>query len=317
MPMTQKDIVEHLLGLASRQQLIDRAMENCEHWFTNDSGEIDGWISRDLEKQFSAHTLVFKRADWDLIYIDTRIKLLASDGREIGHYRLITTLDGETDDNYLVIEISKANWEKAIDHPTQPGPITFEEFLTQYGDDDRYELHDGQVFELEPTGSHEEIVAFIDRKLNVQIDNLLLPYFLPQRCLIKPLGGRSGLRPDLVILDREQLIHDPLWAKEAIITRGTSIKLVVEVVGRGWQNDYVRKAHEYAILGIPEYWIVDYAALGGLEFIGRPKQATLTICTLGENGYYDKQRLRGTDAVVSRTFPNLTLTAAQVLSAGQ
>jgi Uma2 family endonuclease len=120
-----------------------------------------------------------------------------------------------------------------------------------------------------------------------------------------------------VLLDKEQLIHEPLWAREAIITLVTSVKLVVEVVSSNWQNDYARKVDEYAILGIPEYWIVDYAALGGLEFIGRPKQATLTICTLGENGYYDKQRLRGTDAIVSRTFPNLTLTAAQVLSAGQ
>jgi Uma2 family endonuclease len=131
------------------------------------------------------------------------------------------------------------------------------------------------------------------------------------------LGDWTGLRLDLVLLDKEQLIHEPLWAREAIITLVTSVKLVVEVVSSNWQNDYARKVDEYAILGIPEYWIVDYAALGGLEFIGRPKQATLTICTLGENGYYDKQRLRGTDAIVSRTFPNLTLTAAQVLSAGQ
>jgi Uma2 family endonuclease len=92
---------------------------------------------------------------------------------------------------------------------------------------------------------------------------------------------------------------------------------VVEVVSSNWQNDYARKVDEYAILGIPEYWIVDYAALGGLEFIGRPKQATLTICTLGNDGYYHKQRLRGTDKIVSRIFPSLTLTASQVLSAGQ
>jgi hypothetical protein len=39
----------------------------------------------------------------------------------------------------------------AIERPIQQKPITLEEFLTQYGDDDRYELIDGEVFDLEPT----------------------------------------------------------------------------------------------------------------------------------------------------------------------
>jgi Uma2 family endonuclease len=205
----------------------------------------------------------------------------------------------------------------AIERPIQLKPITFEEFLVQYSDDDRSELIDGEIFDLEPTGPHEEVAAFIDRKLNVQIDNLELPYFLPQRCLIKPLGDWTGLRPDLVVLDRNQLTSEPLWSREPIITLGSSVKLVVEVVSGNWQNDYARKVDEYAILGISEYWIVDYAALGGLEFIGRPKQPTITICILGDDGYYEKQRLRGNDAIVSRIFPNLNLTAVQVLNAAK
>jgi Uma2 family endonuclease len=204
-----------------------------------------------------------------------------------------------------------------IARPTQLKPITFEEFLVQYSDDDRYELIDGEIFDLEPTGPHEEVAAFIDRKLNVQIDNLELPYFLPQRCLIKPLGDWTGLRPDLVVLDRNQLTFEPLWYREPIITLGSSVKLVVEVVSSNWQNEYARKVDEYAILGISEYWIVDYAALGGLEFIGRPKQPTITICILGDDGYYEKQQLRGNDAIVSRIFPSLNLTAVQVLNAAK
>ncbi|MBD2329669.1 Uma2 family endonuclease [Alkalinema sp. FACHB-956] len=204
----------------------------------------------------------------------------------------------------------------AVERPTQLKPFTFEEFLAQYGDDDRYELIDGEIFDLEATGPHEEVAAFIDRKLNVQIDHSELPYFIPQRCLIKPLGDWTGLRPDLVVLDKTQLSAEPLWPKEAIITLGHSVKLVVEVVSSNWQNDYARKVDEYAILGIPEYWIVDYAALGGLEFIGRPKQPTLTICILGNDGYYEKQRLRGDDRICSSIFPSLNLTAAQVLSTG-
>ena len=94
----------------------------------------------------------------------------------------------------------------------QQRPLTFEEFLAQYGDDDHYELIDGEIFDLEPTGQHEEVAAFVDRKFNVQIDALELPYFIPQRCLIKPLGNLTGFRPDLVVLDRAQLAKEPLWS---------------------------------------------------------------------------------------------------------
>jgi hypothetical protein len=111
MSITQKEVIDYLQDLALRQKLFEEAMSGCGACFQNDGGEIDGWIPQDLEKQFFSHTLVFKRSDWDLIYIDTRLKLLASNGREIGHYRLISTLDGEIDDDYLVLELSKNDWQ--------------------------------------------------------------------------------------------------------------------------------------------------------------------------------------------------------------
>jgi Uma2 family endonuclease len=65
-------------------------------------------------------------------------------------------------------------------------------------------------------------------------------------------------------------------------------------------------------LGIPEYWIVDYSALGGTRHIGKPKQPTLSVCTLVD-GEYNIQLFRGQQAIVSPTFPRLNLTAEQVL----
>ena len=35
-------------------------------------------------------------------------------------------------------------------------------------------------------------------------------------------------------------------------------RLVVEVVSSNWREDYLRKRAEYAIIQVPEYWIVDY-----------------------------------------------------------
>jgi Uma2 family endonuclease len=198
----------------------------------------------------------------------------------------------------------------------QPRPVTVEQFIAGYSDDNRYELIDGEVFDLEPTGSHEQVAAFLDRKLNVQIDQLDLPYFILQRGILKPLGDFTAFRPDITVVDGTALAQEPLWAKESILTLGNTIKFVAEVVSSNWQNDYARKFEDYAILGIPEYWIIDHQGLGGELFIGRPKQQTLTLCVLAGDGRYQTTILRGNQLIVSPTFPNLKLTAEQVLMEG-
>ncbi|MUH01135.1 hypothetical protein F7734_56275 [Scytonema sp. UIC 10036] len=91
-----------------------------------------------------------------------------------------------------------------------PKLLTCDEFISLYGDNERYELIDGELVDMEPTGPHEQVASFISRKLNVEIDRLDLPYFIPMRCIIKPLGNLSALRPDVVILDRSTLDSEPL-----------------------------------------------------------------------------------------------------------
>ncbi|MBW4523339.1 MAG: Uma2 family endonuclease [Scytolyngbya sp. HA4215-MV1] len=202
---------------------------------------------------------------------------------------------------------------------TAAGLLTFEAFLSQYGDNDRYELIDGELIEMEPTGPHEKVAAFLGRKLNVQIDRQDLPYFIPFRCLIKPLAPGTGFRPDVIVLDERALANEPLWASEPVITLGSSIKLVVEVVSTNWQNDYARKVEDYSAIGIPEYWIVDYLGLGGRDYIGDPKQPLVAVYTLDATGnHYQKPiQLRGSDRIASLCFPDLELSAAQVLGAGK
>lgn len=196
--------------------------------------------------------------------------------------------------------------------------LTLDNFITQYGEDDRYELVDGELTDMEPTGPHEEVSAFVLRKLNVQIDRLTLSWFTPTRCLIKPLGTATAFRPDVVILDKAALVNEPLWQDEPVITLGTSVKLVVEVVSTNWQNDYARKVEDYSAMGIAEYWIVDYLGLGGRDYIGNPKLPTLSIYQLSASGnrYHKPAQFRGCDCIVSTRFPDLVLTAEQVFAAG-
>jgi len=206
---------------------------------------------------------------------------------------------------------------QANDQPIQQKPLSFDGFLTRYGGDNRYELIDGEVFDLEPTGLHEEVAAFVTAKICVQIDATGLPWFVLQRGLLRPSNmGLTAFRPDVAVVNRDQLTQEPLWPDQSLLTLGSSIKFIAEVVSSNWQNDYARKVEDYAVLGIPEYWIADYAGLGGTRHIGKPKQPTLSICTL-VNGEYEIQQLRGNQTIVSFTFPELKLTAEQVLRAGR
>ncbi len=56
--------------------------------------------------------------------------------------------------------------------------ITVNEFITQYGNSDRYELIDGELIDMEPTGPHEQVSSLVGRKLNVEVDRQNLPYFI-------------------------------------------------------------------------------------------------------------------------------------------
>ena len=205
----------------------------------------------------------------------------------------------------------------AVEQAIQQKPLSFDEFLARHGGDNRYELIDGEVFDLEPTGSHEEVVAFISAKICVQIDAIGLPWCVFQRGLLRPSNvGMTAFRPDVAVVDRDELVKEPLWSEQSILTLGSSIKFVAEVVSSNWQNDYARKVEDYAVLGISEYWIADYAGLGGTRHIGKPKQPTLSVCRLVD-GEYEIQQFRGNQTIVSPTFPGLKLTAEQVLKVGR
>lgn len=67
-----------------------------------------------------------------------------------------------------------------VDQAIQHQPLSVDEFIARYGGDNRYELIDGEVFDGEPTGAHEEVAAFITAQICVQIDNAGLPWFVLQ-----------------------------------------------------------------------------------------------------------------------------------------
>jgi Uma2 family endonuclease len=194
--------------------------------------------------------------------------------------------------------------------------LTFEDFLAWYPDDKgRYELIDGMVFDMTPTGDHEEVGAFIARKLNVDIDRQGLLCFIPRTYIVRPPVLATGYQPDVLVINKAELDHEPLWKKSSVLIRGESIKLAVEVVSTNWRDDYGRKLFDYEAMGIAEYWIVDFRALGARRFIGSPKTPTLSLHRLVDDEY-QVQQFRGDELVKSVAFPDLNLTANQIFQAG-
>jgi len=176
----------------------------------------------------------------------------------------------------------------------------------------RYELHKGNIIEMaQPAGEHEEIKGFLTVKLSGIIDRLGLPYLIPNQAIVRPAGKNSGYFPDVLVLNRTKLAQEKLWKKESILSEGASIPLIIEVVSTNWRDDYYLKFADYEEMGIPEYWIVDYAALGGRNFLGTPKQPTISVCRLVEEEYQIRQ-FRDSDRLISQTFTELNLTVNQI-----
>ncbi|MEH2440479.1 Uma2 family endonuclease [Nostoc sp.] len=198
-----------------------------------------------------------------------------------------------------------------------PKLVTFEEFVDWLPENRRvrYELHKGEIVEMaQPVGEHEEVKSFLGVEIPVEIKRLGLPYGIPNQVIVRPPEKDSGYFPDVLVLNRANLENEPLWKKKSTLSLGASIPLVIEVVSTNWRDDYYLKYADYEEMGIPEYWIVDYAALGGRNFIGNPKQPTITVCNLVDEEY-QISKFRDNAIIISQTFPELNLTPNQIFQA--
>ncbi len=195
--------------------------------------------------------------------------------------------------------------------------LSFEEFLNWDDDSGRsFELVNGVAMPLsEPTAKHEDVVDGLCRLLVDHCQSLNLPYVPRQSKQVRlnaaPGESESSRKADIVVFAKEE------WVRMRQISASAAAyippPLAIEVVSTNWRDDYRIKLNEYETLGIIEYWIVDYAGLGGVQYIGSPKQPTVTINRLID-GEYQAQRYQGEAIIVSPTFPQLVLTIAQIIA---
>ena len=188
---------------------------------------------------------------------------------------------------------------------------TFEEYLSyDDGSDRRYELVDGEIVELPPESPENDFLALNLRDLLITLVRRQLIRVHTCEIEVPVLKPREPANryPDLVILRAEHL--DLMGRRLTIKLDMPPPMLIVEVVSPGtettenYQRDYTGKRDQYAARGIPEYWLID------------PQRQTVLVLTL-KGAIYQEKSFTGQAAIVSSAFPDLKLTAEQILNAGQ
>ncbi len=195
---------------------------------------------------------------------------------------------------------------------------SFDEFIHWYPENSelRYELHDGVIIEMpKPKGKHSNLTGSLIEQLLIMIRQMGKGgiWTIPREAIVKPRRENSGYEPDIIVLNQDVIGLESRWESESIIQNADSVKLIVEVVSTNWRDDYYNKLRDYEEMGIEEYWIVDYAALGPRKLIGDPKQPTFFVCHLVD-GEYQMTIFRGNTPIVSPTFSQFNLSAQQTFS---
>ncbi|MBR8826754.1 MAG: Uma2 family endonuclease [Gomphosphaeria aponina SAG 52.96 = DSM 107014] len=189
--------------------------------------------------------------------------------------------------------------------PTSPSEkFTFEEYLFyQDNSDTRYELFRGKLIPMPtPTALHTDICKFLVYQFQRHFARANLSLVA-----VKNVGVRTEIDssriPD-VILCTPQLWQQVRSRKGAGVLDFEEVPtLVVEVTSENWRDDYIRKRAEYAMIDIPEYWIVD-ANKQRVRILTQPEK---------EDGYEHTDFLPGQE-IRSRQFPELVLSVAEILS---
>jgi Uma2 family endonuclease len=186
--------------------------------------------------------------------------------------------------------------------------MTLKEFLTyDDGTDTQYELEDGV---LVPMGTESTGNTSIGMFLISIFLGMAIPYYrLATKHKIEVRGGYANARyPDLMVHSEESFTAIDGRKEACVELTDPSPMLVIEVVSPGtestknYKRDYEWKPREFANRQIPEFWQIDSER-------GWVKVGTLV------SGVYQFETFQNQAAIVSPTFPELKLTAMEILSA--
>ncbi|MBP6015125.1 MAG: Uma2 family endonuclease [Candidatus Promineofilum sp.] len=196
-------------------------------------------------------------------------------------------------------KIGEPVWELAHLFPYQ-GRWSVEEYLAL--DTGRLvEYSNGYLeFPPMPTMAHQDIVSFLHALLKafIQKHQLGKVYFVP---VPVRLGGREYREPDVFFVSTFRVL-------EAAGTYPSGADLVMEIVSGSpadRDRDLVRKRRDYALAGIPEYWIVD------------PQEEVIIVLRLEGNEYVEHGRFTAGDTATSALLSGFTVPVGEVWQAAE
>ncbi|PPT05984.1 hypothetical protein CKA32_004494 [Geitlerinema sp. FC II] len=178
--------------------------------------------------------------------------------------------------------------------------LSFKEYCQLDDSDRRYELVNGELRLMNPpTMRHFFIAKFLERTFDAEIQRLQQPW-----TCVRGAGVRTGLAKsrlsDLMVVSLDAAME--LLDRSAVFQ--TAPFLAVEIVSPSSSvDDYRYKRSEYGAIEIPEYWIVD----------GRDRK--VRVLHLDE-GFYEERICADDEAIASKLFPELNVTATQIFAIG-
>lgn len=141
------------------------------------------------------------------------------------------------------------------------GPYTMDDLHAREDEGRGLELEDGWLVELSPSAPHNWAA--------MQLQEILKTAAVDAGATVFVAGGGeweistpAGIRkPDVFMVPRSVARRSIVDRNPAVIPGG-ELLVVVEVVSPGSgseRTDRVRKLKEYAALGIPQYWLVEFS----------------------------------------------------------
>ena len=184
---------------------------------------------------------------------------------------------------------------------------TLTEYLLLPYDGKRTEFVDGQIINMaEASPLHADIIDFLIVLFKAYIADQELDQIVRTGVGIEipRTEGKNNVRdPDVVVCDRGQW-RAMRHLTKAIFWEGNPPALAVEVASPGdTSRDTVSKRMEYALAGVPEYWIIN--PVNGYVLVLVLDVKTSTYQEIGE--------YRGAETVTSVLFPSIKVSAKNLL----
>jgi Uma2 family endonuclease len=163
---------------------------------------------------------------------------------------------------------------------SSPGTCTWNEFVA-LEEDDRRELIDGELLEVEvPTKLHEYVVWLIG--------GLFVQWSRPRGAGFGVVSGfkvriseRRGVMPDFQFFRAD----NPAASGDSVALEDGRADLVVEVISpSSVRYDRIIKLEYYASIGVPEYWIVDLPAHALERLVLQEGSGKYLIAQTGRDG---------------------------------